>query len=42
VIRGISDLADEHMAGTYENHYQKAIEAAAAVAVAVCLMTSNQ
>ncbi len=42
VIRGISDLADEHMEGTYENYYPKAIEAAAAVTVAVCLMASAQ
>lgn len=42
ILRGISDLADENMQGTYDNHYGKAIEAAAAAAVAVCLVQDAQ
>ena len=42
ILRGISDLADENMQGTYDNHYGKAIEAAAATAVAVCLVQDAQ
>jgi adenosylhomocysteine nucleosidase len=41
IVRGISDLADEHMAGTYDNYYAGAIAAAAATAVAVCLETAD-
>lgn len=41
ILRGISDLADENMQGTYDQHYTKAIEAAAGAAVAVCLVQNT-